>query len=194
MASLVGTSPRSSPSGVLLGRAPGMQTWTWTWRRCLLSGDGLWSCLLPSSATLAPDDSDTSCADALTSSLTAGRDTKAREAHLGQSRKPCWSSAVFGDSGAFPQVPHVFGPVMYVSGVGWLVLQEEGTHVLGSVTSSGPCWRQTYPGNPPLLNHYLLPAQGLWATSFSSHWEASADMPPEEEAGESAGTLFIFLE
>lgn len=110
MIGISGTSPR------FLSRwdAVGMWVWTWTWRKHLLSADGL-CCFLPD--TLALDDSDTPGADSLTSSLTARRDTKARDAHWGWSRKPCWSLGVFGDSAAFPQMPHVFGHVCVWGGV-----------------------------------------------------------------------------
>lgn len=85
---------------------------------------------------------------------------------MGQSRKPRWSLGVFGDSAAFPPMPHVFGLVVYMSGVGWLVLQDKGLHVLGSVMASGPAAGR--PTQEILLSvAYLLPSQSFWATSFS---------------------------
>lgn len=87
---------------------------------------------------LAPEDSDTLGADTRTSSLTARRDLQAREAHSGQSRRPCWSSGVFGGYCCFSSnVPCLWsGHVCVWDGVAGT--SREGTRVLGSATSSGP--------------------------------------------------------
>lgn len=142
---------------------------------------------------LAPEDSDTLGADTRTSSLTARRDLQAREAHSGQSRRPCWSSGVFGDTAAFPQMSHVCGLVMYVSGVEWLVLQEK-EHVFWALRPHLVLLEADLTGKPSsvysssvascstLLGHLLLlPPGGL------CRWTSA------EASRESASILFMFL-
>lgn len=80
----------------------------------------------------------------------------AEEGTSGAGQKTACDFGFFGDPAAVSQAPHDFGWLTCVAG-GWLVLQDEGTHVLGSVASSGPCCTDdSLPPRPPPPTHILL--------------------------------------